>query len=163
MLWGGRPGLGEMALSDSGSVEQQVDGLESLAGGNAVVNGEGRDQGEAVGGGGLAGVLMQDLVVEVGEEVPVVPARVDLGTEQHYRLGRPAAWHAVGDDVPEELPDRRIGSSRVVPRLLGFGVRVHDQRGLLESRADAPSPGRELGGQPTFADSSARAHVEARR
>ncbi|MEV8409116.1 hypothetical protein AB0R12_26010, partial [Streptomyces niveus] len=38
----------------------------------------------------------------------------------------------VGDDVPEELPDRRTGSYRVVPGLLGFGVRIHGQRSLLE-------------------------------
>ncbi|MEU9141342.1 hypothetical protein AB0D33_36320 [Streptomyces sp. NPDC048404] len=54
MLRGGPPGLGEMALGDSGSPEQRVDGLEPVSGGNAVVDCEGRDQGEAVGGGGLS-------------------------------------------------------------------------------------------------------------
>ncbi|MFL9652094.1 hypothetical protein ACJ7VE_00040 [Streptomyces sp. PB17] len=132
MLWGGRPGLGEMALGDSGSPEQQVDGLEPVPGGNAAVDCEGRDQGEAVSGGRLAGVLVKDLAVEVTEEAPVVPARVDLGAEQHHGLGWPGALHAVGDDVPEQLPDRRTSGVRSVPGLLGFGVRIHGQRSLLE-------------------------------
>ncbi|MFF5161355.1 hypothetical protein ACFY3N_35105 [Streptomyces sp. NPDC000348] len=132
MLWGGRPGLGEMALSDSGSPEQQGDGLEPVWGGDAVVDCEGRDQGEAVSGGRLAGVLVKDLVAEVAEEAPVVPVGVDLGVEQHRGLGRPRARQTVGDDVPEQLPDRRTSSVRGVPGLLGFGVRVHGQRSLLE-------------------------------
>ncbi|MFF9213249.1 MULTISPECIES: hypothetical protein [unclassified Streptomyces] len=121
-----------MALSDSGSPEQQVDGLEPVPGGNAVVDCEGRDQGEAVSSGRLAGVLVKDLAVEVAEEAPVVPARVDLAVEQHRGLGRPGALHAVGDDVPEQLPDRRTSSVRGVPGLLGFGVRIHGPRSLLD-------------------------------
>ncbi|MCX5114686.1 hypothetical protein OOK13_40730 [Streptomyces sp. NBC_00378] len=41
-----------MAFGDSGSPEQQVDSLEPVSGENPVVNGEGRDQGEAVSGAG---------------------------------------------------------------------------------------------------------------
>ncbi|WP_392666872.1 hypothetical protein [Streptomyces sp. LN785] len=40
----------------------------SVSGGNPVVDGEGREQDEAISGGGLAGVLVEDLVVEVAEE-----------------------------------------------------------------------------------------------
>ncbi|MFF2078374.1 hypothetical protein ACFVXG_26910 [Kitasatospora sp. NPDC058162] len=62
-----------MAFASGGSPDQQMDGLEPLPGGNQVVDGEGRKQGEAVGGGWLAGVLVKDLVVEVAQEAPVVP------------------------------------------------------------------------------------------
>ncbi|BAU87778.1 hypothetical protein SLA_6912 [Streptomyces laurentii] len=74
---------------------------------------------------------MQDLVVEVGEEASVAtPMRVDLGIEQHHRLGRPAARHTIANHVPEELPDRRAGRGRVVPGLLGFSAPIHGQRSL---------------------------------
>ncbi|MFC8583059.1 hypothetical protein ACFUGD_00560 [Streptomyces sp. NPDC057217] len=120
-----------MALGDGGGLEQRVDSLEPMPGGNPVVDGEGREQGEAVSGFERAGVLVEDLVVEGAEEAPLVPGGVDLGAEQHHRLGRSAARHAVGDDVPEKLPDRRPGSDRIVPGLLGFGMRIHGPRSLL--------------------------------
>ncbi|MER5960053.1 hypothetical protein [Streptomyces sp. NPDC001893] len=101
-----------MALGDGGN-------LEAVSGGNPVVDGEGREQDEAVSGGGLAGVPVEDLVVEVAEEASVVSRGGDLGAEQHRRLGLTATRQAVGDDVPEELPDRRNGRDRIVPGLLG--------------------------------------------
>ncbi|MFD0119401.1 hypothetical protein ACFVZL_33385 [Streptomyces sp. NPDC058320] len=108
-----------MALGDGGNPEQQMQGLEAVSGGNPVVDGEGREQDEAVSGGGLAGVPVEDLVVEVAEEASVVSRGGDLGAEQHRRLGLTATRQAVGDDVPEELPDRRNGRDRIVPGLLG--------------------------------------------
>ncbi|WP_372351039.1 hypothetical protein [Streptomyces sp. KL116D] len=67
-----------MALGGGGCTEQQVDGLEPVPGGNPVVDGQCREQGEAIGGVGLTGVLVEDLVVELGEEGPVVPVVVCL-------------------------------------------------------------------------------------
>ncbi|MFF8507779.1 hypothetical protein ACF064_06780 [Streptomyces sp. NPDC015492] len=114
---GARPGFGEPAFGDGGGAEQQSDGLEPVAGRNPVIDGQGRDQGEAAGGGRPAGVLMEDLVEEVPEEAPVVLAGVDRSIEQHGGLGRPGAGYAVGHDLPEQPPDPRTGTERVAPGL----------------------------------------------
>ncbi|MEV6649466.1 hypothetical protein [Streptomyces sp. NPDC051219] len=59
-------------------MEQQVNRFEPLLWWHPVIDGQGRQQGDAVGGVRLAGVLVEDLVVEVAEEEPVVrPERVN--------------------------------------------------------------------------------------
>ncbi|MFB7477071.1 hypothetical protein [Kitasatospora sp. NPDC056184] len=167
----GRPGLGKTALGDGGSPEQQVDGLEPVPGGNPVVDGEDREQDEAVSGGGPAGVLVEDLVVEVAEEAPSsqegsAPAPNSIPAWDGLLPGRRSAMTSrksrrIGG--PEAIASCRVCSGSACVSMAGAAYwSVSGRR---------PTPGRELAGrrpdvcsdQPALAGASARARVEARR
>ncbi|MFH8477078.1 hypothetical protein [Streptomyces sp. NPDC018000] len=111
-----------MAITDSGGIEQDVHRLEPLLRWHSVVDGQGSEQGDTVGGVRLAGVLVENLVVEVAAEGPVViPERVGRGIEQHRGLRRMLVCQTVGDDVPEDPSDWRPEDATGRPSLVKVG------------------------------------------